>query len=270
MSVDALGRPLSLAAPPRRVVSLVPSETESVAALAGLERLVGRTEYCEEPAGQIERVPTVGGTKNVDVAAVIALRPDLVLANKEESSQRDVERLIDAGLPVFVSFPCTVEESLDYVETLARLLHVDAPPRPTLARRQGELRVYAPIWKDPWMTMDGRTYGSDLLSWLGADNVFSDRARRYPLAADVAGAPAADPGARDTRYPRVTAEEIRARGPALVLLPDEPYRFDETHLEEVRSWGVEAALVSGKDLFWYGVRTAGALERLDRALAPHR
>ncbi|MBD3610861.1 MAG: ABC transporter substrate-binding protein, partial [Hydrogenovibrio crunogenus] len=80
MSVDALGRPLTLAAPPRRVVSLVPSETESVAALAGLERLVGRTAYCEEPAGQIERVPRVGGTKIVDVAAVIALRPDLVLA----------------------------------------------------------------------------------------------------------------------------------------------------------------------------------------------
>lgn len=267
---DALGREVTTPAPPRRIVSLVPSETESVAALAGVERLLGRTEWCEEPAGAIERVPTFGGTKNADVAAIVAAAPDLVLANKEENSRRDVERLIDAGLTVFVSFPCTVEESLDHVEALAALLHVQPPPRPSPARRAGALPVCVPIWRDPWMTMDGRTYGSDLLAWLGCENVFSDRARRYPLAADVGDAAPADPGARDTRYPRVSEVELRERAPRLVLLPDEPYRFDETHLAELRGWGLEGLLVSGKDLFWYGVRTAGALARLDAALAPHR
>src|SRR5689334_20990593 len=102
-----------------RIVSLVPSETESVVALAGVERLVGRSEWCEEPRGMIERVPTVGGTKNVDVDAVIALAPDLVLANREENRKADVERLIDAGLRVHVSFPCTVIEAQEYSRTLA-------------------------------------------------------------------------------------------------------------------------------------------------------
>src|SRR5688572_14735614 len=119
--VDALGRRVVLARPAQRVVSLVPSETESVAVLApaGIGALAGRTEFCIEPRGEIEHVPTCGGTKSIDVAKVIALAPDLVLANQEESSKKEVEALIGAGLPVYVSFPCTMRESAEYVRTLA-------------------------------------------------------------------------------------------------------------------------------------------------------
>jgi len=261
---DALDREVQLDGPARRVVSLVPSETESVAALAGLDRLVARTEYCEEPAGAIESVPTVGGTKKADVDAIVQLAPDLVLANQEENGRRDVERLIDAGLTVHVSFPCTVAESLAYVIRLAALLGVPAPAIEAPPRRPGAARVFAPVWKDPWMTFDGRTYASDLLAHVGADNVFADRPRRYPLAADVADAAPVDAGERDTRYPRTTLDEVRARRPDLVLLPDEPYAFDETHAAALRDSGIAARidLVSGKDLFWYGLRTFGAVRRL--------
>lgn len=271
---DALDRDVRLVAPAARVVSLVPSETESVAALAGIERLAGRTDYCEEPRGAIERVPCVGGTKKIDVGAVIALAPDLVLANQEENGRRDVERLIAAGLAVHVSFPRTIDGAIAYLRALVTMLElggeatarVDAIEARAVALRAGapSVRVFAPIWRDPWMTFDARTYASDLLAAAGAENVFADRARRFPLAADLAGAPAIEPADRDTRYPRTSEEEIRARAPELVLLPDEPYAFGAEDAAHIEGWGVarRVELVSGKDLFWYGVRTADALERI--------
>lgn len=268
---DALGREVVIAQPPRRVISLVPSETESVAAMAGLEVLVGRTDYCEEPRGTIERVPSVGGTKKLDVERVLALAPDLVLANQEENGRADVEALIAHGAPVYVSFPHTAREALAHLEVTARLLHVDAAT--TLAEceaalRRGEarsprVRVAVPIWKGPWMSFDGRTFASDVLRLAGAINVFDDRARRYPLAADLGTAPARETD-RDTRYPRFALEELVARAPELVLLPDEPYAFTELEAAELREVlpGARIELVSGKDLFWYGTRMAGALDRL--------
>lgn len=125
MVVDALGRTLRLGRPAGRIVSLVPSETESVVALGGLERLVGRTTWCEEPVGSIETVPAVGGTKDPDVARILDLRPDLVLANQEENSRKAVERLIEAGLPVHVSFPQSVRGAVEYLSSLLTLLGAD-------------------------------------------------------------------------------------------------------------------------------------------------
>ncbi|UJR78743.1 helical backbone metal receptor [Sandaracinus amylolyticus] len=276
--IDALGREVVVAREPRRVVSLVPSETESVVAMAGLERLVARTAYCEEPRGTIESIATIGGTKNVDVDAVCALAPDLVLANQEENSQRDVEALIARGVNVFVSFPCTVAAALVHLETTARLLHVEPSRVPeidalrvALSRAEARItsrpvRVFAPIWKDPWMTFDGRTYASDLVRLAGGVNVFADRARRYPLAADL-GRAEAKPTTRDTRYPRFELAEVDARAPERVLLPDEPYRFGETEKRELEAPGRRVELICGKDLFWYGVRAAGALERLAARLS---
>lgn len=274
---DVLGRRIMLARPAMRVASLVPSETESVVALAGIGRLVARTEYCEEPRGVIEVVPTVGGTKSVDVAGVIAAAPDLVLANKEENTPRDVRALEEAGLVVHVSLPMTARDGLTYAETLARMLDVPftAPPLPEVERPPTPTRVFVPIWREPFMTMDARTYASDLLTVVGCENVFADRERRYPLAADLGRAPALGPdeiGERDTRYPRVGVDEICARAPELVLLPDEPYRFGAADVAYFEALGAERGIpwrvveVSGKDLFWYGTRTARAVQSLSLTL----
>jgi ABC-type Fe3+-hydroxamate transport system substrate-binding protein len=273
--IDALGRIVPTGIEARRVVSLVPSETESVAVLAGLDRLVGRTSYCIEPVGQIETVPVVGGTKNVDLDAVRALAPDLVLANQEEGSRRDVERLIASGLRVHVSFPRTLAQSVDYLASLSALLGLDPESdvvraaRDELATARARIptrvtRVWVPIWDDPWMSFDGRTFASDVLAHAGLENVMAERARRYPLAADLGDAPTArvDPE-RDTRYPRMRLEEAMARRPDVVLLPDEPFRFTEVHAEEIRRAGTaRVVFVDGKDLFWYGVRAARSPERL--------
>ena len=279
--IDAIDRQVTLDRPPERVVSLVPSETASVADIAGVARLAGRTEYCVEPEAAIDAVPSVGGTKGFDVDAVKALRPDLVLANKEENSRPLVQALIAAGLPVHVSFPCTVDESIDYLKSLCALLGVDpdtcAPLRAcqdaarTAKSSEHELPlpVFVPIWKDPWMTFDGATYASDVLRLCGADNVFAERVRLYPLAADLGNA---DPLSehrvedRDTRYPRIRLEEVIERGARAALLPDEPYAFaqgDAAALEALDApHPLLVELVDGKDLFWYGTRLATGLKGL--------
>lgn len=284
--VDALGREVHVPAPPRRIVSLVPSETESVADLVGLERLVGRTRYCIEPAGAIEAVPVVGGTKKLDVRAVLDLSPDLVLANQEENGRADVQALIDAGLVVHVSFPRGVAEAVEYLRTLARLLHAPADAEPLrrvehayaeaqqgLQRDGFRVRVFVPIWKEPLMTFDGRTFASDLLDLCGAENVFADRPRRYPLAADLGRAPELPPerlGDRDTRYPRVPLEEVRSRRPHVVLLPDEPYEFTPADAPLFASLGVPLHFINGKDIFWYGTRLGGAIARVRNLVASLR
>lgn len=281
---DALGRQVWTKGAPRRVVSLVPSETESVCALGGGERLVGRTDYCEEPPA-VRAIPSVGGTKRFDVERVLSLAPDLVLANQEENGERDVRALIDRGLTVHVSFPVDLAGSAAYLRALASLLHVEpstsevvrAAEDAVRARRDvpARARALVPIWKDPWMSFDARTYASDVLRAIGLENVCAGRARRYPLAADLegeregAGVRPSDAGERDTRYPRLSTAEIGRRDPELVLLPDEPFAFAERDADALRALCPRATVrfVSGKDLFWYGARMAGALERLERALA---
>jgi ABC-type Fe3+-hydroxamate transport system substrate-binding protein len=286
---DATGRLVKVKAPLRRVVSLVPSETASVAALVGTTRLVGRTDFCVEPPGLVDEIPSVGGTKGFDVEAVKALKPDLVLANKEENARPLVQALMDAGLTVHVSFPCTVEESLAYLETLCLLLGIDADEaepltacRSAIERARGVVHaepvpIFVPIWRDPWMTFDDGVYASDVLRLCGAHNVFAGRSRRYPLAADLGDATAWTAERvqqRDTRYPRIRLEEVVERGACAVLLPDEPYAFGEDdaqmlgNLRSPRPLPVQ--LVDGKDLFWYGTQLARALGRLPEQIAALR
>jgi len=112
LETDALGREHEFAAPPRRIVSLVPSWTEALFALGAGDSVVGVTEYCVHPADRVARLARVGGTKNPDTRAIAALRPDLVLANREENRQRDVERLEAAGLRVFVTYARRVAEAV--------------------------------------------------------------------------------------------------------------------------------------------------------------
>lgn len=255
--------------PPRRIVSLVPSDTYSVVALGAGDRLVGRTTWCEHGEG----VPTVGGTKDVDVDAVLALGPDLVIANQEENARKPLEAL--AGrVPLLVSLPRTVGQGLAHLARLARILGTEAaplvkrgyelPPAPAAARR-----AFVPIWLDPLMTLNADTFGSDVLARAGVANAFGDRLRLYPLAADLGKTAAVDAPGRDVRYPRVTLDEVAARGAELIVLPDEPYRFtaDDERAIAAALPSARVVRVSGKDLFWYGAWTIDALPRLTRAFA---
>jgi ABC-type Fe3+-hydroxamate transport system substrate-binding protein len=274
--LDDLGRTLRFARPPRRVVSLVPSDTHSVIALGARDRLVGRTIYCESP--EAEAVATVGGTKDVDVAAVIALAPDLVIANQEENTRAALEALAAQRVPVLVSLPRRVEQGIAHLARLARILGVaDREPARSLVRRgyalgglgAGGVPAFVPIWMDPLMTINADTFGSDVLAHAGIANAFGDRLRLYPLAADLGKTAPRDAAGRDVRYPRVTFGEAAARKPALVILPDEPHAFsaaDEAVIGAALP-GVRIVRVSGKDLFWYGAWTIDAIDRLAAQLA---
>ncbi len=208
---DDLGRTLLFGRAPRRIISLVPSDTYSVIALGAGDRLVGRTSYCEHGDG----VAIVGGTKDVDPEKVLALEPDLVIANQEENSRKPLEAL--AGkVPVLVSLPRTVEQGVAHLARLARILEVGGE----LVRRAYALApaapqhatCFVPIWMDPLMTINGDTFGSDVLARAGLGNAFGDRLRLYPLAADLGKGEAIEATGRDVRYPRITLGELTARG----------------------------------------------------------
>jgi len=269
-----------------RVVSLVPSDTYSVIRLGAKDKLVGRTKFCIAPEGEVEDIEIVGGTKDVDVDRVIALEPDLVIANQEENTRSQIERLDNAGISVLVSFPKRFAEGISHLARLAIALGIsDQPVAKTLvakayrAHHEAEkhrqagppVRAFVPIWMDPLMTVHESTFISDTLDLVGGQNIFSDRFRRYPLAADLGKAPPLPPervGSRDTRYPRVTLEEVVARQPDVVILPDEPHEFTEKDADVFRALDIPAAktgrvvFCNGKDLMWYGARSIEGLERL--------
>jgi ABC-type Fe3+-hydroxamate transport system substrate-binding protein len=247
-------------AAPRRIVSLVPSLSEALFALGLGPRVVGVTDWCVHPRDEVARVPKVGGTKTPDLAAIRALAPDLVLANREENRRRDVERLQQAGLDVWVTYPRTVREGAELLAEIAGLgasaERTRAVVDPVLraveeaeARPPGPRpRVFCPIWRNPWMSVGGDTYANDLIRLCGGENVFADRA--------------------DRRYPHVSEPDIVASAAEVVLLPDEPYRFDERDALELHGWDLPAArdrrihLIDGTLVTWYGPRIRGAIETL--------
>ncbi|MFL5312100.1 MAG: helical backbone metal receptor [Myxococcales bacterium] len=275
---DDRGRELLFVRPPRRVVSLVPSDTLNVFALGAGDRLVGRTRYCVAPEGRVDDLRVIGGTKDVDVQAVAALDPDLVLANQEENSRAHVEELARLQLPVFVAFPRRVADGLAHLARLARILGVEESSRDLLRRGLRALRAveeeprpplaaFVPIWMEPLMTVNADTFISDALFLAGGRNVFADRERRYPLQADLGAAGARPAGERDVRYPRITLDEVVGRAPEVVLLPDEPHPFGDADAQVFRSRLPAAKIVScsGRDLSWYGAQSIEGLSRL-RAL----
>ncbi|HVO24797.1 MAG TPA: helical backbone metal receptor [Candidatus Margulisiibacteriota bacterium] len=260
--VDDAGRVLKLAEVARRIVSLVPSLTETLVTLGCGNALVGVTRYCTEPPQALRNVERVGGTKNPDCGRIRALRPDLVLVNAEENRRADFDALERAGLTVFVAFPRRVRDVPALLEKLGALAGADAEARclrdrVTEALRhvdgQERQRVFCPIWKNPWMSFNRDTYADDLLQLAGGENVCRERPQRYCT---------------------VTLEEIAATDPQVILLPDEPYVFSAKDLPALAPLAGTSALrpgrihfIDGKALSWYGPRTAPALLYLRDAIA---
>ncbi|WP_183097580.1 helical backbone metal receptor [Nocardioides pelophilus] len=251
MRVDDLGTPYDGPRVAARVVSLVPSITEALATDRP-EALVGATDWCTHPSDL--DVPRVRGTKNPDLAAVRALAPDLVVANKEENRELDVRRLREAGVRVWVTDIETVPQALDSLERLyevalgwprpewlgrARALWDGPPPAVTQ-------RVAVAIWRDPWMVVGARTFTGDLVRRLGWENAFAGSVERYP---------------------KVDLADLDRDDLDLVLLPDEPYLFTAEDGPEAFA-RTPTRLVPGRLLTWYGPALVEARPALGTTPAP--
>lgn len=217
----------------------MPSATETLLAW-GIEP-VACTRFCEQPA-----LTHVGGTKDPDVAAIVDLRPDLVVVDEEENRKQDADALAAAGLVLHVLAIRSVADVGPAMAGLAAAVGADPPPPLDLPPvGPPRMRAFVPIWRRPWMTLNGDTYGSSVLAALGVANVFADHTDRYPT---------------------IELGDAAARQPDVVLAPSEPYPFKERHVAELAEVA-PVILVDGQDLFWWGGRTAGALARLGAQLA---
>ena len=252
-----------------RIVSLVPSLSETLAVLGLGDRLVGVTEYCVHPKEAFEGLPRLGGTKDADIEAIAALAPDLVIANQEENTARVVRALAARGIDVWVTYPRTVREGLTLLEDLAglgasnaaverfvrpvRMAVEEAEARQASAEAPGP-KVFCPIWRDPWMTISKDTYIHDLLELCGGQNLFAD----LWVGGSESG----------RRYPILDLEKLIAAKPEVILLPDEPYAFGSADVETLARLDFPAAhsgrihLIDGTLVSWYGPRIAEAIRVL--------
>jgi ABC-type Fe3+-hydroxamate transport system substrate-binding protein len=246
------------ARPPRRIVSLVPSLTELLFALGAGDAVVGVTRYCTDPPARVAAIAKVGGTKNPDLDAIAAVRPDLVVMNAEENRREDFAALSASGFTILVTEPKTVDDGIRLIASLgaavgrgevgARLAAAQEAGVATVraaVRGRRAVSYFCPIWRKPWMAFNADTYAHDLLGAAGGCNVLADRRERYPV---------------------VTLEEVVATNPEVVLLPDEPYRFADRDLPALAPLATTPALrhgavrfVDGKALSWYGLRIADAV-----------
>jgi ABC-type Fe3+-hydroxamate transport system substrate-binding protein len=246
---------------PRRIVSLVPSTTELLCDLGLAEAIVGITVYCREPAALLRGKTRVGGEKNPDLARIRSLAPDLVIANVEENVREHVETLRGWGIAVHVTYPRRAEAAIAMIRELGRITGTEAragaladdlearlDATRALTAQDPPARAFYAIWRDPYMTIGGDTYVNDVLAVCGAANVFADASERYPA---------------------VSLDEVAARRPDVILLPDEPFRFRRVHVADFAAYGDVPAvregrihLVDGRPFSWHGRRLADALATL--------
>ena len=210
------------------IVSLVPSATETVLAW-GIEP-VACTRFCEQPS-----IAHVGGTKDPDVDAIVALAPDLVIVDEEENRREDAAAMAAAGLRLFTFAVRSVRDSLEQCAALAAELGVASPAQEPPSRPPAVRTAFVPIWRRPWMALGRGTYGADLLAHLGVAVTY------------------------DQRYS--TVDDLSTVHADVVLAPSEPYPFRQRHVAEL-SVVAPVVLVDGADLFWWGARTPTALDRL--------
>lgn len=250
---DDLRNTVELPAEVRRVVSIVPSLTESIA-VTHPSLIVGATDWCTHPANL--DVVRLRGTKNPDLDRIRELAPDVVVANAEENRAADLDALRDRGIAVWVTAPTTVPESLDSLERMLSAIVGNVPAWLVQAREVWKTpydgmrrRAVIPIWRRPWMALGPDTFASDLLARIGIDNVLQRGADEELVHSGE-------------RYPRIDPDALPEYD--IVVLPDEPYAFSPTDGPE--AFDKPARCISGRHLTWYGPSLVEARELLTRQL----
>ncbi len=249
---DQLGNEMTINWPPKRIVSVVPSQTELLFELGLSEQIVGLTKFCIHPIERFAAKQKVGGTKKLRIEVIRELQPDLIIGNKEENSRADIE-LLQQEFPVWMSDIYNLEDAMQTISDIGAL--VDRQPEAaylnhlinagfsdlqTLALSKGidQTAAYV-IWKDPYMFAGRNTFIDDILRKIGLRNV---------VKAD--------------RYPEISISELIALEPQFVFLSSEPYPFKEKHIEELQQVLPQAKviLVDGEMFSWYGSRLVKAVQ----------
>ncbi|PTR01601.1 substrate-binding family protein [Mucilaginibacter yixingensis] len=252
---DQLGRKLTMDAPPQRIISLVPSQTELLFDLDLGQQLVGLTKFCIHPQDKVATKTKVGGTKQLDIPLIRSLEPDLIIANKEENERGQIEQLM-AEFPVYVTDVDDLEGALqmingvgaltDRVQQAAMLTSQITRAFDRLkAESSSPLNVVYLIWRKPWMAAGKSTFIDDMLSRCGWQDALTV-----------------------TRYPQLTEDMLRGVKPDVVLLSSEPYPFKEKHIQEIAEIIPQARveLVDGEMFSWYGSRLLQAPEYFIRLI----
>jgi len=250
--IDQMGREISINFPPKRIISVVPSQTELLFDLGLDKEIIGLTKFCIHPIEKFAERTKVGGTKKLNIDLIKDLKPDLIIGNKEENTQSDIEELA-ADFPVWMSDIFTLDDAMKTIGQIGEL--VDREPEAsylnhlvsagfndlkTLALQQHiDKKVAYLIWRKPYMAAGKNTFIDDILLINGMTNVITQE-----------------------RYPSVTLAELKTLHCELILLSSEPYPFGEKHIEEIQTVIPEAKiiLVDGEMFSWYGSRLVKAVQ----------
>jgi ABC-type Fe3+-hydroxamate transport system substrate-binding protein len=244
--IDQLGRSLELNHVPQRIVSIVPSQTELLYDLGLANEVIGITKFCVHPDAWFRTKTRVGGTKNLNLNIIANLKPDLIIANKEENSKDQIE-VLEKYFPVWVSAVKTISHALEMIQSIGQIS--DRTNEAWLLKNEIETRFKSfsqkltnsnrsrtayLIWRKPYLTAGGDTFIGDMLNYCGLRNIFQ--------AAN--------------RYPEITEKDILENDCELLLLSSEPFPFRQKHVNELQKNlpGVKIILVDGEIFSWYGSR----------------
>lgn len=254
---DMTGRVVEINFPPKRIVSVVPSQTELLHDLGLEEETVGITKFCIHPEEWFRNKTRVGGTKQLNIDKIRELKPDLIIANKEENEKEQIEALA-AEFPVWISDIRTLPEALQMIQVVGQITDREAKANEivdnvvagftAMPRAAIPKRVAYFIWYRPWMSVGADTFINNMISMVGWQNVLADK----------------------TRYPEISLEELKTYKPELVLLSSEPYPFKEKHIAEIKEVlpNAEVKLVDGEIFSWYGSRMLKAPDYFKGLLTP--
>jgi len=249
---DMMGRMVKLPTYPKRIVSLVPSQTELLYDLGLNKQVVGITKFCIKPTSWFKTKTRVGGTKNINFETIRALQPDLIIGNKEENSQKDIE-LLEKEFTVWMSDINTYQEALTSIKEIATICKKQQQGETLVQQIEAKRVAYAQkintsvksptvlyfIWQNPWMVVGKNTFINDMISLLGFRNIY-----------------------QETRYKEITKQEIETLNPDYIFLSSEPYPFKAKHQIKMQKLfpNTTVKLVDGETFSWYGSRLLQAFK----------
>lgn len=236
---DQTGHSFQLTDSPKRIISLVPSQTEYLFDLGLESSIIGITKFCIHPKELCKKVQKIGGTKTLNLELIISLNPDLIIANKEENTKEEIE-FLKSKFPVYISDIFNLSDSFKMMEDIGLITHKTEKAEEIINKIKNgfnELnaslinkKVIYLIWKKPYMAAGKNTFINHIISLAGFENII------------------------DGRYPELKIEEIQKANADIIFLSSEPYPFKDKHIEELQAFASKVILVDGELFSWYGSR----------------